>query len=152
MSTNKEKKWCDWSELLEKKEDYQHTPTALWATQQSGGKAGGVDPLNKSQKINKDGKEPYRPSNEEIAKFILKGLGNTAQWKDEDHLHKEIMSEKDAEEMKKAWENSIQGFYDAARTPIIKDQKTVDWGSGKSFNSTLSEEERLKRNMEGTDE
>ena len=138
----------DWSELLEKSEDYTHTPTALWAAQSCSGKQGGVDPLNKAEKINKKDEEPYRPSNEEIAQFILKGLGNTAQWRDEDHLHKEIVSEKDAEEMKKAWENSIQGFYDAARAPIIKEQKNVDWGSGKSFNSTLSEEERLKRNMD----
>lgn len=135
----------DWSEELSKSETYRHAPTALW----SATPGCGVDPLNKAEKILKDGEEPYRPSNEEISEHILKGVHNSpqAQWRDEDHLHREIVSQEQAEELEKNWENAIQGFYDAARANVVKEPQESKWGSGESFNSTLSEEERLKRNM-----
>jgi len=140
----------DWGEELNKSDNYKHTPTALWAAETSGSKEGGVDPLNKAKKINEDGVEPYRPSNEEVSEYIMKGFANSAQgqWKDSEHLHKEIVSEAQAEEMEKNWKNGINNFYKAANTPVIKEvEKEVEWGSGESFNSTLTEEERLKRNM-----
>lgn len=139
----------NWDEELTKSDNYQHTPTALWAADNSGGKQGGVDPLNKAKKINEDGVEPYRPSNKEVSEYIMKGFADSAQgqWKDSEHLHKEIVSEAEAEEMKKNWENGINNFYKTANAPVLKEEKEVDWGSGESFNSTLTDEERFKRNM-----
>lgn len=43
------------------------------------------------------------------------------------------------------YENKINDWYKSANTNI--DNKQTDWGNNKSFNSTLTEEERLKRNM-----
>lgn len=52
------------------------------------------------------------------------------------------------EQIKKAeaeYQDKLNKWYLAANRPV--DNKQVDWGDGKSFNSTLTEEERLKRNM-----
>ena len=140
----------DWGEELKKTEEYKHVPTALWAADNSGGKQGGVDPLNKAKKINEDGEEPYRPSDKEVSDHIMKGFADSAQgqWKDSEHLHKEIVTQEQADELEKNWENALQGFYDAAKAPVLKKgDEQKEWGSGKSFNSTLTDEERLKRNM-----
>jgi hypothetical protein len=139
----------DWSEQLNKSSDYVHTPTTLWAANNSGGKQGGVDPLNKARKINEDGEIPRKPSNEEISEYILKGMDqpNLGQWKDSEHLHKEIVSQAQADELQKNWENTVQNFYEAAYAPVNKYSQEEDWGTGKSFNDSLTKEERLKRNM-----
>lgn len=135
----------DWSELKKSDDKYRHTPTALW----SAVPGAGVDPLNKAEKILKDGETPYKPTNEEIAKAILHGANRpgVGQWKDEDELHKEVVSQAQAEKMQKNWENTFQSFYEAGKAPINEEEQDCDWGTGKSFNSTLSEQERLKRNM-----
>ena len=140
----------DWTEELNKSDNYTHVPTALWAADMHGGKEGGIDPLNKSKKINEDGEVPYKPSDEEVSNYIMKDMRNgpQAQWKDSEHLHKEVVTQAQAEELQKNWENALQNFYNAAKAPVLKkSEEQEEWGSGKSFNSTLSEEERLKRNM-----
>lgn len=133
-----------WDEF-EKKETIEHKPTALWVN------APGVGIAPKSDTAEptlKKGEVPRKPSNEEIASYILKGIksGAQAQWQDSDHLHKEVVTEDQAKELQKNWENAIDNFYKAANAPVIANPKETNWGSGKSFNSTLTEEERLRRN------
>ena len=136
----------DWGEELEKSDNYVHTPTALWAADQHGGGKLGVDPLNKAEKRIKEGEEPYRPTDEEIAAAIMHGAQR--QPTDEEMFGHLVVSEEQVAKAKDEWDNTLQGFYDAARKPVLKkSEDDVDWGSGKSFNSTLSDEERLKRNM-----
>ena len=144
----------DWSEELNKACDYKHVPTALWAMDQAGGKEGGIDLLNKAKKINEEGEIPRKPTDEEIANYILKGvIGNehVGQWRDEDHLHKEVVTQEQAEELQKNWENIFQNFYDAANAPVNQSNQEEDWGTGKSFNDSLTEAERLRRNMHTDD-
>jgi len=135
----------NWDEDLKKSDNYQHIPTALWAADQHGGKQGGVDPLNKAEPKNKKGEEPYKPTNEEIAKAIMHNAPK--QPTDEEMFGHLVVPEEQLEKAEKEWGNKLQGFYDAATTPINKSNQDSDWGSGKSFNSTLSEKERFKRNM-----
>jgi hypothetical protein len=52
------------------------------------------------------------------------------------------------EQIKKAeteYENKLNKWYAEANKNI--DNQEIEWGEGKSFNSTLTEQERLKRNM-----
>ena len=136
----------DWSEELQKSDNYIHTPTALWAADMYGGKEGGVDPLNKAKKIIKEGEEPYRPTDEEIRAAIMHNA--PSQPTNEQMFGHLVVSEEQVAKAKADWDNKLQGFYDAAKAPLIpEEEQELEWGSGKSFNSTLSEEERLKRNM-----
>lgn len=135
----------DWDEDLKKSDNYQHVPTTLWAADQHSGGKVGVDPLNKAEPRLKEGEEPYRPTNEEIAKAVM--YNAPKQPTDEEMFGHLVVSEEQLEKSKADWENKLQGFYDAATTPINESNEDVDWGSGQSFNSTLSDEERLKRNM-----
>lgn len=142
----------DWSELYKSKdEEYSHEPSALWAAQNVGGKAGGVDPLNKAKPVNAPGEIPRKPTNDEITLYILKGADahGVGQWRDEDYLHKEIVSQEKADLLQKAWENRFNDHFALLNKPV-EDQKSRDnleWGSGKSFNEALTDEERLRRNM-----
>ena len=141
----------DWSELYKSNdEEYSHEPTALWAADQHSGGKLGVDPLNKAKPVNAPGEIPRKPSNEEIASYILKGLDSehVGQWKDENHLHKEVVTQEQAEQLQSDWENALDNFYKAAQAPVVpQDEQKLEWGDGGSFNDTLTEEERLKRNM-----
>ena len=132
----------NWDNLEKTNDNYEHKPTALWSA-----KPGcGVDPLNKAKPINAPGEVPAKPSNEEVASYVLKGANN--QWKDSEHLHKEIVSQEQAEQLQKDWQNSLNNFYKAAQAPTVPEVKQeLEWGDGKSFNESLTEEERLKRNM-----
>ncbi len=136
----------DWSDLYKSQDDYEHTPTALWARVPGCG----VDPLNKAKPVLAKGEVPRKPSDEEIAGYILKGMENESLggWKDEDYLHKEVVSQEQAEQLQKDWDNKLDNFYKTAQTPVVpeKEQK-LEWGDGASFNDTLTEEERLNRNM-----
>jgi hypothetical protein len=134
----------DWGEELNKSDNYKHTPTALWAAEESGGKAGGVDPLNKAEKRNKDGEEPYRPSNEEIAAAVMHGA--QSQPTDEQMFGHLVVTEEMAKKSKEDWEGSMNKSLTHPRITKEEDEET-EWGSGQSFNSTLTEAERLKRNM-----
>ena len=52
------------------------------------------------------------------------------------------------EQIKKAeaeYQDKLNKWYSEANKFV--DNKEEDWGDGKSFNSTLTEEERLRRNM-----
>jgi len=137
----------DWSDFNKTEEKYEHKQTALWVNTPGVGiapKMDGAEPTLKKGEI------PRKPTNEEIASYILKGTqtGGQAQWKDSEHLSKEIVSQEQAEELQKNWNNSINDFYKVANKPVNPNSKESNWGSGKSFNSTLTEEERFKRNMD----
>lgn len=97
--------------------------------------------------ILKKGEIPRKPTNEEIAKAILSNIGGAAQWKDADHLNREVVSQEEAEALEKAWHDSINGVQKASQAKIGKPVDDDSWGSGKSFNSTLTPEELVKRNM-----
>lgn len=136
----------DWSEELQKTDNYKHTPTALWAADQHGGGKQGVDPLNKAEKRIKDGEVPYRPTNKEISDAILHGIQR--QPTDEEMFGHLVVTEEQVAKAKADWDNPLQGFYYAAMKPVIpEEEQELEWGSGKSFNSMLSDEERVKRNM-----
>jgi len=136
----------DWSEELQKTDDYRHIPTALWAADQHGGGKQGIDPLNKSEKRIKEGETPYRPTDKEITAAIMHNAPK--QPTDEEMFGHLVVSEEQVAKAKADWYNKLQGFYDAAMKPVIpEEEQELEWGSGKSFNSTLSDQERLKRNM-----
>lgn len=142
-----------WDELEKSEEEYIHEPTALWAADMHGGGKQGVDPLNKAKPVNAPGEVPIKPSNEEIAEFILKGKdvnggGPIGQPTDEQMFGHLVTTEEQLHKAKEDWDNKLNGFYEAAQSPIIpKEEEQLEWGDGASFNESLSDEERLKRNM-----
>lgn len=97
----------------------------------------------------KTGEKPSEEMLRKEAEWILDGWRNSAegQWRDEDHAHKEVVTQEQAEKMQKNWENVFQNFYEAGFEPINKSNQNEDWGTGKSFNDSLTEKERLRRNM-----
>ncbi len=137
----------DWGEELKKSDDYVHTPTALWSADQAGSKAGGVDPLNKAKPRIKQNEEPYRPTDEEITSAVM--YNAPKQPTDEQLFGHLVVSEEQLKKAEDDWHNTLQNFYSAANAPVLKknDNEEEEWASGKSFNSTLTEEERLERNM-----
>jgi len=140
----------DWSELLQKSDDYTHEPTALWAADQYGGGKHGVDPLNKAKPVNAPGEIPKEPSNEEISEYILKGTQapGVRQATDEELFGHLVVTEEQFKKAEEDWNNTLNNFYKAAQAPVVpEDKQDSEWGDGSSFNSALTEEERLKRNM-----
>lgn len=136
----------NWDELLEKKEDYTHEPSALWAADQYGGGKYGVDPLNKSEKLLKPGEVPKGQSNEEIAEYILRGAPK--QPTDEELFGHLVVTEEMAKAAQDQWENGMNKTINDLNQPVVKpEDQQLEWGDGTSFNDTLSEQERLKRNM-----
>lgn len=56
-----------------------------------------------------------------------------------------VVSEEQLKKAEAEYENKLNKWYAEANKNV--DNKDIEWGQGKSFNSTLTEEERLKRNM-----
>lgn len=143
----------NWDELKKSDDDYTHEPTALWAADTCGGGKQGVDPLNKSKPVNVPGEIPKKPSNEEIAEFILKGKdvnggSPLGQPTDEQLFGHLVTTEEQLQKAEEDWDNKLNNFYKAAQSPIVpKEEEKLEWGDGASFNESLTEEERLKRNM-----
>ena len=105
--------------------------------------------------INKPGEIPRRPTNLEISQVIMANMPKSVQQPTHAEMVKAAIAsgiQKTPEEMaekQKDWENSINDFYKSANKPIEKldSEDNKSWGSGKSFNDDLSEEELKKRNM-----
>lgn len=61
-----------------------------------------------------------------------------------------LVKEEDLKKKEEEYQNSLQNFYTEARKPIDekleKGIEVDDWGNGKSFNDSLSEEEKAERN------
>ena len=63
-----------------------------------------------------------------------------------------VVTEEMAKKAEDDWQNKQGNLIKALHEPIIpKEEQQQEWGDGASFNDTLTEEERLKRNMH-TDE
>ena len=136
----------NWDELKKSDEEYTHEPTALWAADKHGGGKHGVDPLNKSEKLIKNGEIPKGQSDEEIAEYILRGAPK--QPTDEEMFGHLVVTEEIAKKAESDWQNKQGNLIKALNEPVIpEDQKDTEWASGESFNESLTEEERLKRNM-----
>ena len=56
-----------------------------------------------------------------------------------------VVTEEQIKKAEEEYENKLNKWYTEANKNV--DNKDVEWGEGKSFNSTLTEEERLRRNM-----
>jgi len=102
--------------------------------------------------VNKPGEVPRRPSNDEVASFILGGM-NDARYRqatDEELFGGLVKSQEELDAMDKDWENTLNKWHESAAAPI-EDQSALEnkeWGSEiKSFNDSLTEEELQKRNM-----
>ena len=135
----------DWSNL-KKTDDYEHEPTALWAADKHGGGKEGVDPLNKSKPILAKGEIPKGQSNEEIAEYILRGT--PSQPTDEEMFGHLVVTEEMAKKAEWEWENKQNNLIKALNEPVIPEEKQqIEWGDGCSFNDSLTEAERIKRNM-----
>ena len=133
----------DWSEELSKSDDdYQHIPTALWAADQHGGGKVGVDPLNKAEKLIKNGEKPESLTDAQISEYIMRNAPK--QPTDEEMFGHLVVTEEMAKKVQDDWDNSMNK---SLTHPKIGDKEEVEWGTGESFNDSLSDKERLKRNM-----
>lgn len=138
----------NWDELYKSEEEYKHTPTALWAADMYGGGKEGVDPLNKAEKILKDGEVPEKPTNEEIAKTIMYGTDKPGirQATDEELFGHLVVSEEQVEKAQKDWDNTFNGFYEEANKPITGDT-AAEWNGREPLTKGMSEEELAKWRM-----
>ena len=133
------------SDLTKSKKEYKHTPTALWAADQAGGKEG-IDPLNKGEKRLKDGEVPYRPTDKEISDAVMHGISR--QPTDQEMFGKFVVTEEMAKKAQDDWENKANKAFDEMKAPIVsKEEPTPEWGEGESFNKSLSRKELEERNM-----
>ena len=128
-----------WEELYKSKNDEKpHKPTALWVNNPSVGVALKGDAAPRLAK----GEVPKKPSNEEIAKAILHNAPK--QPTDEQLFGGGIVSEEEAIKRQQEWENRLQKSLTMPSVGAPLDEE--EWGTCKSFNSTLSREELLERN------
>jgi hypothetical protein len=136
----------DWSELKKSDEEYNHTPTALWAADKHGGGKEGVDPLNKAKPRIAEGEVPVMPSDDEIAATILHNA--PSQPTDEQMFGHLVVTEEQVQKAEKEWANSMNKAFDDMKAPITPtEEQEHEWADGKSFNESLSREELEARNM-----
>lgn len=142
-----------WDELLTKSDkEYKHKPTALWVNNASLG----VAPKGDAKPLLAKGEVPIAPSNEEVTKEIMRGMDapGLRQPTDEEMFGALVVSQEQIDAAEKAFETKIADFYSMASKPLTGKTEELDeaWGTGKSFNSTLSKSELAKRNMFTSDE
>lgn len=108
-----------------------------------------------AEPINKPGEVPRRPTNIEISRAILANMPK--QMRQPTHAEMVaaakqmglVKTKEDLEKAQKDWENRLNKWHEDAAKPI-EDQSSPEnqaWASGTSFNDSLTEEERQKRNM-----
>ena len=98
----------------------------------------------------KTGTKPTEEDLRKDANHILDGWVNSpeAQWKDEDHLDTEVVSQEEADQLVKNWEEAINGFYQAANEPITESSDTAaEWTGREPLTKGMSEEELAKWRM-----
>ena len=129
----------NWDEL-KKNDDYKHNPTALFVNNPTG-----IAPKGEAAPRLAKGEVPVRPTDEQIRKAILHNAPK--QPTDEQLFGGGVVSEEEAEARQKAWETSMQKSltHPTIGKPVEEEE---EWGLCKSFNSSLSREELLKRNMD----
>jgi hypothetical protein len=138
----------DWSDLLNKSEEYKHTPSALWVNDPSIG----VTPKGDAKPLLAKGEVPVAPSNEAITAEIMRGMDKPGlrQPTDEELFGHLVVPQEQIDAAEKSFETKIADFYSTASKPINGGQTEVpdeEWANGKSFNSMLPKEELAKRNM-----
>lgn len=86
----------------------------------------------------------------ELAKSILAGSRQNGfrQATDEELFGHLVVSEEQVQKAEQDWNNQINDFYKEASKPLEKQdsRENLDWGSGKSFNDSLTPEELAERN------
>lgn len=127
----------DWSEL-KKNDEKPHKPTALWVNSPECG----VAPKGPATTRLAKGEVPRKPTNEEIAKAILHNAPK--QPTDEELFGGGVVTEEQAQKAQKEWETKLQKSL--TMPSIGKPLEEEEWGTCKSFNSTLSPEELAARN------
>lgn len=136
-----------WDELLNKSSDYKHKPSALWVNNASFG----VAPKGDAKPLLAKGEVPVAPSNEAVTAEILRGMDapGLRQPTDEEMFGSLVVSQEQIDAAEKAYETKIADFYAMATKPLTGKTEELDeaWGTGKSFNSTLSKSELAQRNM-----
>lgn len=84
-----------------------------------------------------------------LAKSILEGSRGDKfrQATDQELFGHLVVSEETLAKQEEDWNNQIEDFYKTARKPIKEEysREHEGWGNGKSFNSTLTEEELRSR-------
>jgi len=137
----------DWSDLYDKTNDQKleksKNPKFDWLDYRH--------PNNKKEQtkapepILKKGEVPRKPSNEEIANYILKDMANNSfrQATDKEMFGHLIPTEEQICKAEEDYQNKINNFYKTATKPI---GKPVDesWSGGTSFLDSLTPEERAK--------
>jgi hypothetical protein len=111
-----------------------------------------LDPLSKqySRPVKKDyHKTGTKPTEEDLKKdveYIMKGWHGTgeAQWKDEDHLHVELVTEEEAKALQDEWENRLNK---SLQHPKIGDDTASEWTGREPLTKDMSEEELIKWRM-----
>jgi hypothetical protein len=76
---------------------------------------------------------------------LKKGARVKLQATDEELFNHLVMSEEQLKKAEQDYQQRLNKWYEQVNNNV--DNKDVDWGDGKSFNDTLTEEERLQRNM-----
>jgi len=128
----------NWDEL-KKNDDYKHNPTALFVNNPTG-----IAPKGEAAPRLAKGEVPRKPTDEEITKAILHNAPK--QPTDEQLFGGGEVSEEEAAKRQQEWETKLQKSLTHAKIgPPVEEEE--DWGTCKSFNSTLKREELEKRNM-----
>lgn len=136
----------DWSELKKSDEEYDHTPTALWAADMYGGGKEGVDPLNKSEKRLKEGEVPYRPTDEEIRAAVMRNAQR--QPTDEEMFGHLVPTEEQVQKAEDDWDTTFTGWYEAAQEDAFDEGDTAaEWNGREPLTKGMSEEELAKWRM-----
>ena len=134
----------DWSEL-KKSDDYKHTPSALFVNNPSG-----ISPKGEAAPRLAKGEIPPKPTDEEITNAILHNAPKTPSAEEvERHLIRQGLAytPEQLAEMEEEYQTRLVKSLTMRKVTKFADEEK-DWATGKSFNSTLSREEVLKRNME----
>lgn len=94
----------------------------------------------------KKGEVPHKPTNEEITTAILKNAPK--QPTDEEMFGHLVPTEDQIKKAEEQWEDVFKNHFNQLKEPLEKqDSKdNIEWGNGKSFNSTLSPKELKARN------
>lgn len=99
-------------------------------------------PLGKAPgPILKKGEVPRKPTDEEISKAILSGA--PSQPTNEQLFGGGVVTEEEANKLKKGWNNSINDWYTDAKKPVENQDLNKSWGCrGPIWKEELTEEEK----------
>lgn len=131
-----------WDELYKSKDEYKHKPTALWGAMASGGKTGGVDPLNKAEKKVKDGEVPEKPSDEEIRAAVMHNAPK--QPTDEEMFGHLVVTEEMVKAAQEEWENKMNK---SLQHVDIGDDTAIEWTGREPLTKDMTEEELAEWRM-----